>query len=107
MIYNIISKLTTPLPPELLHKFLIYFLKFGITKNKKKFINLVTKNLNKTINNPLGIAAGFDKNAEAVEGCFELGFGFIEVGTVTPMLQFGNLNQEYLRFPSIMQLFRD
>ena len=99
MIFNIISKLTTPLPPELLHKFLIYFLKFGMIKNKKKFINLQTKLLNKTINNPLGIAAGFDKNAEAVEGCFELGFGFIEVGTVTPMLQFGNPKPRVFKIP--------
>ena len=90
MIYNIISKLTSPLPPELLHKLLINFLKLGIIKKKKRFNNLQTKLLNKTINNPLGIAAGFDKNAEAVEGCFGLGFGFIEVGTVTPMPQFGN-----------------
>ena len=90
MIYNIISQLTTPLPPELLHKLLINFLKLGIIKKKKRFNNLQTKLLNKTINNPLGIAAGFDKNAEAVEGCFGLGFGFIEVGTVTPMPQFGN-----------------
>ena len=99
MIYNIISKLTTPLPPELLHKLLINFLKLGIVEKKKKFNNLQTKLLNKTINNPLGIAAGFDKNAEAVEGCFELGFGFIEVGTVTPMPQFGNPRPRIFKIP--------
>ena len=99
MIYDIISKLTTPLSPELLHKSFIYLLKLGIIKKKKKFSNLQTKLLNKTINNPLGIAAGFDKNAEAVEGCFELGFGFIEVGTVTPMLQFGNPKPRVFRIP--------
>jgi dihydroorotate dehydrogenase len=99
MIYNIISKLTTPLPPELLHKLLINFLKLGIIKKKKRFNNLQTKLLNKTINNPLGIAAGFDKNAEAVEGCFELGFGFIEVGTVTPMPQFGNPRPRIFKIP--------
>jgi dihydroorotate dehydrogenase len=99
MIYNIISKLTTPLPPELLHKLLINFLKLGIVEKKKKFNNLQTKLLNKTINNPLGIAAGFDKNAEAVEGCFGLGFGFIEVGTVTPMPQFGNPKPRVFKIP--------
>ena len=99
MIYNIISKLTTPLSPELLHKSFIYLLKLGIIKKKKKFSNLQTKLLNKTINNPLGIAAGFDKNAEAVEGCFELGFGFIEVGTVTPMPQFGNPKPRVFKIP--------
>jgi len=40
--------------------------------------------------NPLGIAPGFDKNAEAVDGLFRLGFGFVEIGTVTPRPQAGN-----------------
>lgn len=40
--------------------------------------------------NPIGIAAGFDKNAEAVEGLDHLGFGFIEIGSVTPFHQAGN-----------------
>lgn len=40
--------------------------------------------------NPIGLSAGFDKNAEAVEGLLGLGFGFIEVGSVTPVPQEGN-----------------
>jgi dihydroorotate dehydrogenase len=40
--------------------------------------------------NPLGLAAGFDKNAVAVRPLFALGFGFVEVGTVTPRPQAGN-----------------
>ncbi|CAL1376961.1 unnamed protein product [Linum trigynum] len=40
--------------------------------------------------NPVGLAAGFDKNAEAVEGLLALGFGFIEVGSVTPVPQEGH-----------------
>ncbi|CAN0919833.1 Dihydroorotate dehydrogenase (quinone), mitochondrial [Linum grandiflorum] len=40
--------------------------------------------------NPVGLAAGFDKNAEAVEGLLAVGFGFIEVGSVTPVPQQGN-----------------
>lgn len=40
--------------------------------------------------NPIGIAAGFDKNAEAVEGLDHLGFGFVEIGSVTPFHQAGN-----------------
>eukprot|EP01059_Diplonema_ambulator_P000703 TRINITY_DN10565_c0_g1_i2.p1 TRINITY_DN10565_c0_g1~~TRINITY_DN10565_c0_g1_i2.p1 ORF type:complete len:406 (+),score=126.46 TRINITY_DN10565_c0_g1_i2:48-1220(+) len=39
---------------------------------------------------PVGLAAGFDKNAEAIEGLFNLGFGFVEVGTITPVGQIGN-----------------
>jgi dihydroorotate dehydrogenase len=40
--------------------------------------------------NPVGLAGGFDKNAEAVDGLFRLGFGFVEIGTVTPRPQAGN-----------------
>uniref|UniRef100_G3PS21 Dihydroorotate dehydrogenase (quinone), mitochondrial n=1 Tax=Gasterosteus aculeatus aculeatus TaxID=481459 RepID=G3PS21_GASAC len=40
--------------------------------------------------NPIGIAAGFDKHGEAVDGLYKVGFGFVEVGTVTPEPQEGN-----------------
>jgi dihydroorotate dehydrogenase len=40
--------------------------------------------------NPVGLAGGFDKNAEAVDGLFRLGFGFVEIGTLTPRPQTGN-----------------
>ncbi|KAA8499199.1 Dihydroorotate dehydrogenase (quinone), mitochondrial [Porphyridium purpureum] len=40
--------------------------------------------------NPVGVAAGFDKNAECVEGLLKSGFGFVEIGSVTPQPQDGN-----------------
>jgi len=40
--------------------------------------------------NPIGLAAGFDKSAEVYNSIIKLGFGFVEVGTVTPLKQFGN-----------------
>ena len=43
-----------------------------------------------SFSNPVGVAAGFDKNAEAVEGMHNLGFGFVEIGSVTPRAQPGN-----------------
>ncbi len=49
--------------------------------------------------NPIGLAAGLDKNAEAVEGLFALGFGSIEVGTVTPRPQAGNPGPRLFRLP--------
>jgi len=48
--------------------------------------------------NPIGLAAGFDKNAKALLGFQALGFGFIEVGTVTPRPQAGNPKPRILRF---------
>ena len=48
--------------------------------------------ISKTFSNPVGLAAGFDKNAESISGLFSLGFGFVEVGTITPLMQKGNRN---------------
>jgi dihydroorotate dehydrogenase len=44
----------------------------------------------KDLDNPIGMAAGFDKNAEVYNALFKLGFGFVEVGTITPLKQYGN-----------------
>jgi len=49
--------------------------------------------------NPIGLAAGFDKNGEAVSGLAALGFGFLEVGTVTPLAQPGNPKPRIFRHP--------
>lgn len=40
--------------------------------------------------NPVGLAAGFDKHAEAIGGLLKMGFGFVEVGSITPEPQPGN-----------------
>jgi dihydroorotate dehydrogenase len=47
--------------------------------------------------NPIGLAAGFDKNAEVPDAMLRLGFGFVEVGTVTPRPQAGNLEPRIFR----------
>ena len=80
------------LDPELAHDLAIKALKTNlIVKDyKKNELNLKTKLFGKEIPNPIGIAAGFDKNAEVYNPLFKLGFGFVEVGTVTPLSQYGN-----------------
>lgn len=50
--------------------------------------------------NPVGLAAGFDKNAQFVEEFEALGFGFIEIGTVTPLPQPGNVKPRMFRLPA-------
>lgn len=50
--------------------------------------------------NPIGVAAGLDKNGTAIDGLAGLGFGFIEVGTVTPRPQSGNPRPRVFRLPS-------
>ncbi len=47
--------------------------------------------------NPVGLAAGFDKNAEVVDACLRLGFGFVEIGAVTPKPQSGNQRPRVFR----------
>ena len=55
--------------------------------------------LGRTFASPLGIAAGFDKNGVAVPALLALGFGFVEVGTVTPLPQAGNPRPRIFRLP--------
>ena len=51
--------------------------------------------------NPIGLAAGADKNGDAIDGFGILGFGFIEVGTVTPLPQYGNPKPRQFRLPEV------
>ena len=53
-----------------------------------------------TFPSPVGLAAGFDKNAEVPDAMLSLGFGFVEVGTVTPLPQDGNLKPRLFRLPA-------
>ena len=89
---KIALRLLTSLDPEKAHNLAIRALKFGfIPKNKvfqAKSLELSVAGLK--FKNPLGLAAGFDKNAEAIKPLMEFGFGFIEVGAVTPLAQPGN-----------------
>ncbi len=78
--------------PEVAHSLAIKALKSNLipsNKVKQKSI-LKTKIFGKDIKNPIGVAAGFDKNAEVYNPLFNLGFGFVEVGTITPEAQYGN-----------------
>jgi dihydroorotate dehydrogenase len=50
--------------------------------------------------NPVGLAAGFDKNAEVIDEMANLGFGFVEIGTVTPVAQPGNDKPRMFRLPA-------
>jgi dihydroorotate dehydrogenase len=56
-----------------------------------------TQLFDKVIDNPIGMAAGFDKNAEVYNQLFKLGFGFVEVGTITPLRQYGNSKPRVFR----------
>jgi dihydroorotate dehydrogenase len=53
-----------------------------------------------TFPNPIGIGAGFDKNATMVEGLYSVGFGYVEFGTLTPKPQIGNPRPRLFRYPA-------
>ena len=80
------------LEPELAHSLAIKALKFGYISPFKQENNelLKTNIFGKNITNLIGMAAGFDKDAEVYNSLFKLGYGFVEVGTVTPLKQYGN-----------------
>lgn len=79
------------LDPESAHRMTLGLLKRGFGP-KYGFAHpaLASTLWGKTFPNPLGLAAGFDKDAEALKPLLDMGFGFIEAGTVTPRLQAGN-----------------
>ena len=92
--FSNLRSLIFKLDPETAHNLAIKSLKLNFVpnifeKNDNEKL-LVSKLFNKSISNPVGMAAGFDKNAEVYNQLFKLGFGFVEVGTVTPLSQYGN-----------------
>jgi len=77
--------------PETAHDLAIKALKTNVVPVKVNTYECLKINfLDHEIPNPIGIAAGFDKNAEVFNSLFKLGFGFVEVGTITPKPQIGN-----------------
>ena len=89
--HNIIFKIIKRFPPELSHNITLRLLKFYLN-NERTFqdSSLHQHIFGLDFINPIGMAAGFDKNAEVVNSLFGFGFGFIEAGTVTPKPQYGN-----------------
>ena len=92
--YSNLRSLIFKIDPERAHFLAIQSLKLNLVSNifdeNKNDPILKTKLFNQNLDNPIGIAAGFDKNAEVYNPLFKLGFGFVEVGTVTPLKQYGN-----------------
>lgn len=97
------------LPPETIHRLLVSFLRIifripGIHWLVKRIYHLNhpalhTEFLGMTFTNPVGLAAGFDKNAESYREFHAFGFSFIEIGTVTPKGQPGNERPRSFRIP--------
>lgn len=92
--------------PEKVHYFSFRWIKrlhkWGLSRFLNKMGNLEDKRLERkvfglTFKNPVGLAAGFDKDAKLYKELGDLGFGFIEIGTVTPEAQDGNPKKRLFR----------
>ena len=96
--WHIASKLTQKLPAEMAHNVAVKALSWGLGPAPKT-PELPASLGSIKLPNPLGLAAGFDKNAQAYHGAHRLGFGFVEVGTITPVAQAGNARPRVFRLP--------
>ncbi|WWP01025.1 MAG: quinone-dependent dihydroorotate dehydrogenase [Candidatus Dasytiphilus stammeri] len=102
MLYSLVRNLLFKFEPELVHYLGCNYLKF-ITRTPFKYLinlpNLVkpTHCMGMTFKNPIGVAAGLDKNGEYIDALAALGFGYIEIGTVTPQPQLGNQKPRLFR----------
>ena len=103
--YSIFKPYIFSLDPETAHDLAIKSLKINFLPKSLFHVEneeiLETNLFKKNVKNPIGLAAGFDKSAEVYNSLFKFGFGFIEVGTVTPKKQLGNPK------PRIFRLAKD
>uniref|UniRef100_A0A8C2SQF8 Dihydroorotate dehydrogenase (quinone), mitochondrial n=1 Tax=Coturnix japonica TaxID=93934 RepID=A0A8C2SQF8_COTJA len=83
--------------PETAHGLALRAASIGLTPTAPRCFPQETRVLGLRFRNPLGLAAGFDKHGEAVDGLYRMGFGFVEVGTVTPQPQDGNAKPRVFR----------
>ena len=107
--YKLIKPLLFQFDPETIHYVVTGALRranriWGVKSLLKNLYQLEDKRLAREVlglkfKNPLGLAAGFDKNASMIEELAEFGFGFIEIGTVTPLPQPGNEKPRMFRLP--------
>jgi dihydroorotate dehydrogenase len=91
-LYTIAGPIVRLLDAEKAHGLAIWALKSGFLPKAKPYINpiLSTTLWGLNFQNPVGLAAGFDKNGEVPDAVLDQGFGFTEVGSVTPLAQPGN-----------------
>ena len=108
--YRIIKKIMFQFQPESAHliaesilangaKYAPFLLSWGAKRFFVADERLTQNLLGTTFSNPVGLGAGFDKNATMLKGLVALGFGHIEFGTITPKAQEGNAKPRLFRFP--------
>ena len=100
MLFSLLRPLLFKLEPEQAHNVTIKMMRLlGRFKKPQAHVKKSITVMGLNFPNRVGLAAGLDKNAEAIDGFANLGFGFIEVGTVTPRPQPGNPKPRLFRIP--------
>lgn len=102
--YRLLRPILFLFAPECAHHFVLKLLKWFYCpslakKIRARFPKKIVKLWGLEFPNPVGLAAGFDKNGECIDALLGLGFGFIEVGAVTPKPQPGNPKPRLFRLP--------
>ena len=99
--YSLAHWILKNLNPETAHNLSIQGLKLGLyPKVKFKNTNILEQTIwGRRFQTPIGLSAGFDKNAEVIKPILNMGFSFTELGTVTPLPQKGNPKPRIFRFP--------
>ncbi len=97
MFYSLLKPLLFAVDAELAHEVSLEMLNQFQALVPRTQIHQPTQVMGLEFPNPIGLAAGLDKNADFLPGLSKLGFGFIEVGTVTPKPQDGNLKPRLFR----------
>lgn len=102
--YGLIRELLFRLPPEQAHNVALRAMDLAHKSGLLRFLaprvpSAPVKLMGLDFPNPVGLAAGLDKNADHIDALGALGFGFIEVGTVTPLAQPGNPQPRMFRLP--------
>jgi len=100
MLYRAIRPALFALEPERAHQLALDALRLAGRRTQRLPSKVPVLCMGLRFPNRLGLAAGFDKNAVAVEGLGSLGFGFIEIGTVTPRRQLGQPRPRLFRLPA-------
>jgi dihydroorotate dehydrogenase len=102
MLASALLPLARMLDPETAHSFSLKALNLGLAGHDSSPDDpiLAINAFGRMLKNPIGLAAGFDKNADALESLSRIGFGFLEAGTVTPRPQPGNPRPRLFRLPA-------
>lgn len=103
MLYELLRPLLFTLDPETAHEFTLATLNLSgklLPPGQPRPANPVEV-MGLTFPNRIGLAAGLDKNGEAIDGLARMGFGFLEIGTVTPRPQPGNPRPRLFRLPEV------